>query len=367
MRQGIWVVAWLLTCDKVSSASGWAYIMSPMCQGGFHHLDRTYHVESKAFLISTTMATQGYALAASAFNAGSQGPQPSSALGPSSFPRPSIGHICAQCRNIPVELLMLGSSFFSKRCKGRHAEGENCKGKHNISCAHCQSPIRDAHHHCHICNEGDFDLCSACKEEGKHCLQGGHKMVKRTFDEQLIREVDETGITKHHPGVTRAMIEKWSVTPYRLHKSFKDLAASADSGCHSCCTLLTRLDGQVDEGHSDTAVYIENRPLFFPPNTRGVMGLFKMMALEPDLDDDADEGLPTAVVAVRSERDPAKPVFWDPDQDVAVEYLPFEIQGGDRLYQSRHVHWGRGNGKPINFCVSTRMLTEDQIADKCRP
>lgn len=293
------------------------------------------------------MATRGYAVASSALNAGSRGLQPRSALGPSSFPRPSIGHICAQCRNIPVDLLMLGSSFFSQRCKGRHAEGENCKGKHSISCDHCQSPIQDAYHHCYICNGGNFDLCSACKEEGKECLQEGHKMVKRTFDGQLIREVDETGITNYHPGVTRAMIEKWSVTPYRLHKSFKDLVASADSGCHSCSTLVTRLDGQVDEGHSGTAVYIENRPLALPTDIRGAMALFKMMALEPDLDDNADEGLPTAVVAVRSERDPAKPVFWDPDQDVAVEYLSFEIQGGHRLYQSRHVHWGRGNGKAL--------------------
>ncbi|KAJ0109966.1 HET-domain-containing protein [Diaporthe amygdali] len=168
-------------------------------------------------------------------------------------------------------------------------------------------------------------------------------MVKRVFDEGLVREVDESGPTRYHPGITRELIEEWSVRPYRLHKSFRDLVASADGGCHSCATLVTRLDGQVDDARSDKAVYIENRPLFLPPDVRHVIGMFKMMALEPDLDNEADEGLPTVVVAVRAERDPEKPIFWDPTRDVAVEYLSFEIRGDDRLYHSRHIHWGRGN------------------------
>lgn len=293
------------------------------------------------------METSGYSVLASTFRAASQDspPQPTLALGPQPFPRPSIGHICTQCRNIPLDLLLLGSSFFSNRCKGNHAEGENCKGKHSITCDHCKSPIEDVHYHCHVCNEGDFDICSSCKEKGDHCLQEQHKMVKRKFDKGIVREIDETGFTRHHPGVTRELIEEWSVPPYRLHESYEDLAASADGGCHSCCTLVTWLEGQVDESRTDTAVYIENRPLLVPQHVYGMIEMMKMFALEPDLDNEADAGLPTAVVAVRAERDPEQPVFWDEKQDDAVEYLSFEIRGGDKLYHSRNIHWGRENSE----------------------
>ena len=37
----------------------------------------------------------------------------------------------------------------------------------------------DAHFHCNICEESDYDLCESCVEAGQHCPGEGHWLIKR--------------------------------------------------------------------------------------------------------------------------------------------------------------------------------------------
>lgn len=48
-----------------------------------------------------------------------------------------------------------------------------------ICCNHCDTAIPDAHWHCSICDEGDFDLCATCVEKGVLCDTVDHWLIKR--------------------------------------------------------------------------------------------------------------------------------------------------------------------------------------------
>ena len=48
-----------------------------------------------------------------------------------------------------------------------------------ICCNHCDMAIPDAHWHCSICDDGDFDLCAECVEQGVLCDAANHWLIKR--------------------------------------------------------------------------------------------------------------------------------------------------------------------------------------------
>ena len=39
----------------------------------------------------------------------------------------------------------------------------------------------DAHFHCNICENSDYDLCESCVEDGQHCPGQGHWLIKRNI------------------------------------------------------------------------------------------------------------------------------------------------------------------------------------------
>ncbi|KAF2790566.1 HET-domain-containing protein, partial [Melanomma pulvis-pyrius CBS 109.77] len=271
------------------------------------------------------------------------------------FPKPTVGRICARCRAIPVELFLVGSTFFSFFCKARHVEGHNCKGKHQIECHHCLQEIKSTYYHCGICKDDDLDICAACKSGGAHCWKQEHNLVKRIFDGklisfsdnstvtldpkkdgQLIREVANDDDEYFHPGLTRALVEK-GMEPYRLYDTLSELLASADAGCHSCSVLVSRIDDEIGDAPRDTPVFIETRPLIIPDEDRFTKSMVRAMLKEPDLDDGVDEGLPMTVLAVRTERDAENPVYENPLKDRAVAFLPFILEGHSRTFYSRHI------------------------------
>jgi hypothetical protein len=52
-----------------------------------------------------------------------------------------------------------------------------------IICDICISNIPDVdiHHHCGICDNGDFDICQECIASGASCLDHSHKLVRRSW------------------------------------------------------------------------------------------------------------------------------------------------------------------------------------------
>lgn len=48
-----------------------------------------------------------------------------------------------------------------------------------VCCNICERTIPDAHFHCSTCDEGDFDLCPECVEQGHSCYNSEHWLLKR--------------------------------------------------------------------------------------------------------------------------------------------------------------------------------------------
>ena len=49
----------------------------------------------------------------------------------------------------------------------------------SVYCNSCDKPIPDAHWHCSICDDGDFDLCPECVDNQVLCGVEGHWLIKR--------------------------------------------------------------------------------------------------------------------------------------------------------------------------------------------
>lgn len=49
----------------------------------------------------------------------------------------------------------------------------------SVYCNSCDKPIPDAHWHCSICDDGDFDLCPECVDNHILCGVDGHWLIKR--------------------------------------------------------------------------------------------------------------------------------------------------------------------------------------------
>lgn len=62
-----------------------------------------------------------------------------------------------------------------------------------ICCNNCDGAIADAHWHCGICDDGDFDLCTDCVERGHICDNEEHWLIKRTVEDgQVVTSKTET-------------------------------------------------------------------------------------------------------------------------------------------------------------------------------
>ncbi|KAM0276211.1 hypothetical protein ACHAQH_006975 [Verticillium albo-atrum] len=62
-----------------------------------------------------------------------------------------------------------------------------------VCCNSCDKPIPDSHYHCSTCDDGDFDLCQSCVEQGITCYSDSHWLIKRALkDGQIITSTTET-------------------------------------------------------------------------------------------------------------------------------------------------------------------------------
>ena len=62
-----------------------------------------------------------------------------------------------------------------------------------VCCNKCHATIPNAHWHCSICDDGDFDLCRECATNGNHCGVEGHYMIKRSIENgKVISSTTET-------------------------------------------------------------------------------------------------------------------------------------------------------------------------------
>ncbi|OTB16664.1 hypothetical protein K445DRAFT_316944 [Daldinia sp. EC12] len=53
------------------------------------------------------------------------------------------------------------------------------KRQFTVCCNSCDRAVPDAHFHCSTCDDGDFDLCQDCVNQGITCYNEGHWLIKR--------------------------------------------------------------------------------------------------------------------------------------------------------------------------------------------
>lgn len=55
-----------------------------------------------------------------------------------------------------------------------------------VYCNACDAPIANAHYHCGICADGDFDLCCDCVDNGHLCDREEHWLIKRFIENGMV-------------------------------------------------------------------------------------------------------------------------------------------------------------------------------------
>lgn len=55
-----------------------------------------------------------------------------------------------------------------------------------VCCNSCDRAVPDAHFHCSTCDDGDFDLCQDCVNQGISCYNDQHWLIKRTIQDGQI-------------------------------------------------------------------------------------------------------------------------------------------------------------------------------------
>jgi next-to-BRCA1 protein 1 len=69
-----------------------------------------------------------------------------------------------------------------------------------VCCNSCEKNIPNIHYHCSTCDDGDFDLCQSCVDQGITCHGRDHWLIKRsTVDGQLVQSTTETIAPKPKP------------------------------------------------------------------------------------------------------------------------------------------------------------------------
>ncbi len=73
-----------------------------------------------------------------------------------------------------------------------------------VCCNSCTRSAPGAHYHCSTCDDGDFDLCQSCIDQGITCYSDDHWLIKRTVvDGHIIKSSTEKISPKPKPKVAK--------------------------------------------------------------------------------------------------------------------------------------------------------------------
>lgn len=119
-----------------------------------------------------------------------------------------------------------------------------------VCCNSCDKTMPDVHYHCSRCDDGDFDLCQSCVDNGITCHSPSHWMIKRTtVNGAIVNSTTETIRPKVKKEVTKPVIkdesqgsvERQSYLPAPTssgHHGYKHMFANMRT-CNSCITGMS--------------------------------------------------------------------------------------------------------------------------------
>ncbi|KAK7943745.1 ZZ type zinc finger domain-containing protein [Apiospora aurea] len=107
-----------------------------------------------------------------------------------------------------------------------------------VCCNSCDRAVPDSHYHCSTCDDGDFDLCQDCVNQGITCYDEQHWLIKRTIqDGQITYSTTHIAPKTSRASVTtipqKCSIGDWSLPIREVEKA---PAASAAPTTHAAPT-----------------------------------------------------------------------------------------------------------------------------------
>jgi next-to-BRCA1 protein 1 len=112
----------------------------------------------------------------------------------------------------------------------------------SVFCNACDKPMADAHYHCNICDDGDYDLCDVCVNAGIHCPGENHWLVKRFVKNgQVVSSTTERLSPKLQPQTAQAVTLPEMPGAYTEHVEEKKIEVEIEEPAYeatrtcNCC------------------------------------------------------------------------------------------------------------------------------------
>ena len=130
----------------------------------------------------------------------------------------------------------------------------------SVYCNACGKPMPDAHYHCNICEDGDYDLCEICVAAGQHCPGEGHWLIKRSvINGNFVSSVTEKVApkAKKFDETEKEAPESLAPQAEKIVKGVDD-STLRDRACNSCimCKLYLYILPRI------LLAYTNNRTVF---------------------------------------------------------------------------------------------------------
>lgn len=103
-----------------------------------------------------------------------------------------------------------------------------------VYCNICGTNVDSVHYHCGVCDSGDFDLCEKCIDEGKHCNNGEHWMIKRSIVNGEVISGREL-IASTTTASTRQVEDQPNKTEKEAKEGKEEAGDISGRTCNCCC------------------------------------------------------------------------------------------------------------------------------------
>jgi len=108
-------------------------------------------------------------------------------------------------------------------------------GVWQVFCNNCDKAMSDAHFHCSICDDGDYDLCHDCVKSGVSCLGEEHWLIKRFIKNgKVVNSTTET-IAPRSSKFTQALPKQEAPVAFKVEPKSEPAPTSFDTRtCNAC-------------------------------------------------------------------------------------------------------------------------------------
>ncbi|KAK5663049.1 hypothetical protein OQA88_6465 [Cercophora sp. LCS_1] len=114
-----------------------------------------------------------------------------------------------------------------------------------VCCNSCDRTIPEVHYHCSTCDDGDFDLCQECVDQGKNCYGTDHWLIKRFVKHGVIINSTTERIapkSKVKPQSVDQPSIPAPVSQDRIIPLFNEFLYSSIRTCNCCVQELPEVD-----------------------------------------------------------------------------------------------------------------------------